>query len=102
MLNLYMLQDVSSKYFFLFQSIIFIRDKNARGQEISGYIDFAHRLKTEDFEPYFTGKKRLLPRPSDLRYYQSSVIIMNQIVMQRNQLQINYSKIHKYVPLWST
>merc|ERR1712150_157803 len=26
-------------------SIIFIRDKNARGQEISGYIDFAHRLK---------------------------------------------------------
>merc|ERR1711912_224237 len=47
-------------------SIIFIRDKNVRGQEISGYIDFAHRLKTEDFEPYFTGKKRLLPRPSDL------------------------------------
>merc|ERR1711912_82164 len=38
-------------------SIIFIRDKNVRGQEISGYIDFAHRLKTEDFEPYFTGKK---------------------------------------------
>ncbi|XP_039273491.1 cilia- and flagella-associated protein 299-like [Styela clava] len=50
-------------------SIIFIRDKNARGQEISGYIDFAHRLKTEDFEPYFSGKKRLLPRPSDLSFY---------------------------------
>merc|ERR1712141_689099 len=50
-------------------SIIFIRDKNARGQEISGYIDFAHRLKTEEFEPYFTGKKRLLPRPSDLSFY---------------------------------
>merc|ERR1712004_795710 len=50
-------------------SIIFIRDKNVRGQEISGYIDFAHRLKTEDFEPYFTGKKRLLPRPSDLSFY---------------------------------
>jgi len=26
-------------------SIIFIRDKNAKGQEISGYIDFAHRLQ---------------------------------------------------------
>ncbi|ELU18780.1 hypothetical protein CAPTEDRAFT_147290 [Capitella teleta] len=50
-------------------SIIFIRDKNSRGQEISGYIDFAHRLKTEDFEPYFTGKKRLLPRPSDLSFF---------------------------------
>lgn len=50
-------------------SIIFIRDKNGRGQEISGYIDFAHRLKTEDFEPYFCGKKRLLPRPSDLSFY---------------------------------
>ena len=49
------------------QTIVFIRDKNARGQEISGYIDFAHRLKTEDFEQYFSGKKRLLPKPSDLR-----------------------------------
>lgn len=53
--------------FSLFQSIIFIRDKNPRHQEISGYIDYAHRLKTEDFEPYFSGKKRLLPKPSDLR-----------------------------------
>lgn len=51
----------------VFQTLIFIRDKNSRGQEISGYIDYAHRLKTEDFEPYFAGKKRLLPRPSDLR-----------------------------------
>lgn len=50
-------------------SIIFIRDKNSRGQEISGYIDYAHRLKSEDFEPYFSGKKKLLPRPSDLRYF---------------------------------
>ncbi|ESO98037.1 hypothetical protein LOTGIDRAFT_151687 [Lottia gigantea] len=50
-------------------TIVFIRDKNARGQEISGYIDFAHRLKTEDFEPYFSGRKRLLPRPSDLSFY---------------------------------
>ncbi|PIK37798.1 hypothetical protein BSL78_25365 [Apostichopus japonicus] len=38
-------------------TIIFIRDKNAKGQEISGYIDYAHRLKTEDFEPYFTGRR---------------------------------------------
>ncbi|GFN98928.1 hypothetical protein PoB_002543400 [Plakobranchus ocellatus] len=50
-------------------SIIFIRDRNARGQEISGYIDYAYRLKTEDFEPYFSAKKRMLPRPSDLSFY---------------------------------
>ncbi|KAK6191836.1 cilia- and flagella-associated protein 299 [Patella vulgata] len=50
-------------------TIVFIRDRNSRGQEISGYIDFAHRLKTEDFEPYFGGRKRLLPRPSDLSFY---------------------------------
>ncbi|KAM8940328.1 cilia- and flagella-associated protein 299 isoform 1-T1 [Pelodytes ibericus] len=49
-------------------SIIFIRDKNTHGQELSGYIDFSQRLKTEDFENYFNGKKKLLPRPTDLRY----------------------------------
>ncbi|CAE7190777.1 cfap299 [Symbiodinium sp. KB8] len=50
-------------------TIIFIRDYNAKGQEVSGYIDFAHRLKTENFEPYFEGTKTLMPRPSDLSYY---------------------------------
>lgn len=49
--------------------IIFIRDTNPKGQEVSGYIDYAHRLKTENWEPYFEGKKQLLPRPSDLSYY---------------------------------
>jgi len=50
-------------------TIAFIRDKNSRGQEISGYIDYASRLKTEDFEPYFDGKKKFLPRPSDLSFF---------------------------------
>lgn len=50
-------------------TIIFIRDKNSKGQEISGYIDYGHRLKVEDFEPYFERKKRLLPRSSDLSFY---------------------------------
>lgn len=50
-------------------SIIFIRDRNARGQEISGYIDYAHRLKTDDFDLIFSGKKRLLPRSTDLSFY---------------------------------
>ncbi|EGZ15652.1 hypothetical protein PHYSODRAFT_302108 [Phytophthora sojae] len=49
--------------------IIFIRDKNVKGQEISGYIDYALRLKNEPFEPYFERKKKLLPKSSDLSYY---------------------------------
>ncbi|XP_035309180.1 cilia- and flagella-associated protein 299 isoform X3 [Cricetulus griseus] len=50
-------------------TVIFIRDKNSHGQEVSGYIDYAHRLKTEDFEVYFAGKRRLLPRPTDMSFY---------------------------------
>ncbi|RHY00562.1 hypothetical protein DYB30_013265, partial [Aphanomyces astaci] len=50
-------------------SIVFIRDHNSKGQEVSGYIDYALRLKSEAFEPYFERKKRLLPKPSDLSYY---------------------------------
>lgn len=50
-------------------TIIFLRDYNSKGQEVSGYIDYGHRLQTEDFRPYFAGKKKLLPRPTDLSYY---------------------------------
>lgn len=50
-------------------TIIFIRDRNSRGMEISGYIDFGHRLRTENLAPVFDGKKRLMPKPSDLSYY---------------------------------
>ncbi|XP_019389855.1 PREDICTED: uncharacterized protein C4orf22 homolog [Crocodylus porosus] len=50
-------------------SIIFIRDRNSRGQEVSAYIDYAHRLKTDEFEVYFNGKKKLLPRHTDLSFY---------------------------------
>ena len=50
-------------------SIIFIRTRNHVGQEISGYIDYAHRLKMEAFEPYFNRKKKFMPRPTDLSYY---------------------------------
>ncbi|XP_077608945.1 cilia- and flagella-associated protein 299 isoform X3 [Crocuta crocuta] len=48
-------------------TVIFIRDRNSHGQEVSGYIDYAHRLKIEDFEVYFSGKRRLLPKPTDMR-----------------------------------
>ena len=50
-------------------TIVFVRDRNQKGQEVSGYIDFGFRMQTEDFKPYFEKKKRFLPRPSDLSYY---------------------------------
>ncbi|XP_040411784.1 cilia- and flagella-associated protein 299 isoform X2 [Cygnus olor] len=50
-------------------SIIYIRDYNSRHQEVSAYIDYAYRLTTDDFEAYFSGKKRLLPRKTDLSFY---------------------------------
>eukprot|EP00297_Palpitomonas_bilix_P000928 CAMPEP_0113895448 /NCGR_PEP_ID=MMETSP0780_2-20120614/17369_1 /TAXON_ID=652834 /ORGANISM="Palpitomonas bilix" /LENGTH=238 /DNA_ID=CAMNT_0000886281 /DNA_START=27 /DNA_END=744 /DNA_ORIENTATION=+ /assembly_acc=CAM_ASM_000599 len=40
-----------------------------KNQEVSGYIDYAHRLKTENFEPYFERKKKLMPKASDLSFY---------------------------------
>ena len=49
--------------------ILFVRDVNAKGQEVSGYIDLAHRLKTENWAPVFEGRLKVLPRPSDLSYF---------------------------------
>eukprot|EP01079_Euglenida_sp_SAG-EU17-18_P008431 gene8431-1507_t len=50
-------------------TIVFIRHVDANGMEVSGYIDFGHRLKLEDFADYFDRKKKFLPKPSDLSYY---------------------------------
>mmetsp|Transcript_5863 Transcript_5863/g.10958 ORF Transcript_5863/g.10958 Transcript_5863/m.10958 type:complete len:204 (-) Transcript_5863:271-882(-) len=50
-------------------TILFVRGLNSKGQEVSGYIDLGARMKSDDFEPIFEGKKRLHPRPSDLSYY---------------------------------
>lgn len=49
--------------------ILFIRDRNHAGQEISGYIDFAQRLRSDNFVAYFTRAKKLLPRSTDLSFY---------------------------------
>ncbi|XP_059130693.1 cilia- and flagella-associated protein 299 isoform X3 [Peromyscus eremicus] len=70
-------------------TVIFIRDKNSHGQEVSGYIDYAHRLKTEDFEVYFTGKRRLLPRPTDMRL--SQVTTLPESPSRRNSTHTLFS-----------
>ncbi len=51
-------------------TIIFLRVENTEKKtEISGYIDYAHRLKTEEFRHIFDGSVKLVPKPTDLSYY---------------------------------
>ena len=50
-------------------TIIYVRDFNAKGHEVAGYIDYAHRLRTTDFEAVFDGKKTIMPTPRDLSYF---------------------------------
>jgi len=51
-------------------TIVFIRDAQKQGRnEVSGYIDLADRMKTEDFRKIFMKKKLLLPRNTDLSFY---------------------------------
>merc|ERR1712146_477100 len=50
-------------------TIVFVRDRSNKGQEVCGYIDYGHRLQTEDCRAYFSGARRFLPKPSDLSYY---------------------------------
>ncbi len=50
-------------------TIIFIRDRNHLGHEISAYIDYAHRLKLEDLTQFFLGQNKLIPLINDLSYY---------------------------------
>jgi hypothetical protein len=50
-------------------TIIFIRYREGNGKESSAYIDYRERLKTDNFEQIFNGDKDLIPRSSDLSYY---------------------------------
>jgi len=50
-------------------TIIFIRYKDKKGKETSAYIDYRERLKNDDMEGVFKEGKPLLPRPTDLSYY---------------------------------
>jgi hypothetical protein len=45
------------------------KDKIGFKNEVSGYIDLADRMKKEDFKPIFQKKKTLMPKESDLSYY---------------------------------
>jgi hypothetical protein len=53
----------------ILNTIVFVRILNARNKEISSYIDYAHRLETDDFSLIFESAKKFLPKISDLSYY---------------------------------
>jgi hypothetical protein len=50
-------------------TIIFIRYKDKKGKETSSYIDYRERLKNDEMEGIFKEGKPLLPKPTDLSYY---------------------------------
>uniref|UniRef100_A0A1Y1NJQ3 Cilia- and flagella-associated protein 299 n=1 Tax=Photinus pyralis TaxID=7054 RepID=A0A1Y1NJQ3_PHOPY len=49
-------------------TIIFVRYYTPTGFEVSGYIDYAHRLKLENWKPFFKSEKKFWPRNTDLGY----------------------------------
>jgi hypothetical protein len=50
-------------------TIIFIRYKDKKGKETSAYIDYRERLKNDDMDMVFKEGKPLIPKPTDLSYY---------------------------------
>jgi hypothetical protein len=60
-------------------TIIFIRYIKDQSQ-ISAYIDYSYRLKTEDWLLYFNETEQIKPRKSDLSYYdwKYRIIILNE------------------------
>ena len=50
-------------------TIIFIRYKDKKGKETSAYIDYRERLKNDEMDGVFKEGRPLLPKPSDLSYY---------------------------------
>jgi hypothetical protein len=50
-------------------TIIFIRYRDKKGKETSSYIDYRERLKSDEMDGIFKEGKPMLPKPSDLSYY---------------------------------
>jgi Domain of unknown function (DUF4464) len=50
-------------------TIVFVRDFNAKRQEISGYIDYGARLADGRMDAVFALKQRFLPKASDLSFF---------------------------------
>jgi hypothetical protein len=53
----------------ILNTIIFVRVANSKNMEISSYIDYAHRLETDDLSQVYKGLKKFLPKKTDLSFY---------------------------------
>lgn len=55
------------------QTIVFLRAEvksaNSKAMEVSAYIDLGHRLRNDKFQHYYERKAILLPKTSDLSYF---------------------------------
>jgi len=49
-------------------SLLYASAVRKSGDEVSGFIDLASRVRQESFLPYLTGQRRLRPKPGDLTY----------------------------------
>ena len=58
-------------------TIIFIRYKDKKGKETSAYIDYRERLKNDEMDGVFKEGRPLLPKPTDLSYYNWTVQKVN-------------------------
>jgi len=49
--------------------LLYSLDTKKKGKEIPAYIDYRERLKNDEMEGIFKEGKPLLPKPTDLSYY---------------------------------
>ena len=60
-------------------TIIFIRYKDKKGRETSAYIDYRERLKEDEMEAVFKEGVPLMPKSTDLSYYNWNIQKINSL-----------------------
>ena len=60
-------------------TIIFIRYKDKKGRETSAYIDYRERLKEDEMEAVFKEAVPLMPKSTDLSYYNWNIQRINSL-----------------------
>ena len=60
-------------------TIIFIRYKDKKGRETSAYIDYRERLKEDEMEAVFKEGVPLMPKSTDLSYYNWNIQRINSL-----------------------
>ena len=68
LLNELAIRESANRYGQMY-TIIFIRNLGKIQSQISGHIDYSHRLQSEDWLPYFENTKLISPTKSDLSFY---------------------------------